>query len=264
MMFLQMLTEWVHKRSEVKCPKCRPSARLRLEQLEDRVVPSFMTNTYTNASVQITPGFIVTETVTAQVTPFVGFNSVPGSPGTTPIPAGATNPTGGTVIFNLNNLQQAATVNSNGQATATFQVPFLAFLTSQTLSVNYQGFTDGSGNQWFSSSFVAPLYKNFDNLIFVFKNLNVLPSSTITFNQLTPQQVYADKFQEYTTNPATFPATTSPPYNTANGETDSLFNGLVVFNYVDPGTINTVTVLGLAFSGSVASQLGAFSGLPHS
>ena len=266
MMFLHKLSEWVHRSSKVESPKARSRAPLRLEQLEDRVVPSFTTATYTNASVQITPGFTVTETVTAQVTPFPAFNFVPGSPGTLSVPSGATNPTGGKVIFNLNNMQQSATVNSNGQAIATFQVPFMTFLTSQTLSVSYQGFTDASGNVWNPSAFVAPLYKNFDNLIFVFNNLNLLAASTLTFNQLTPQQVYAQDFQQYASNPSlpTSALTTSTPYNTANGETDSLFGGLVTFNYVDPGTINTVTFLGLTFSGSVAAQLGAYSGFPHS
>ncbi len=252
MMFLHKLTDWLRKRPEVKTPKARSSARLRLEELEDRVVPSFTTATYTNATIQINPGFTVTETVTAQVTPFPAFNFTPGSPGTNPIPTGATNPTGGKIFFSLNNLQQSATVNSNGQATATFQVPLLAFLTSQTLGIQYQGFTDGSGNTWDQSTFLAPIYKNWDN---------VLVASTITFNQLTPQQVYAQDFQEWSTNPSSSSNITGlNPYYTAAGEQSAYLGGAIVFNYIDPGIINSVTALGINFPGSVALQLRAFNG----
>jgi hypothetical protein len=259
MMFLNSLTDWFRKRIPADKTPQRPSARLRLEQLEDRLVPAGFgfTDTYTNASIQINPGFTVTETVTATVTPFPSFNFTPGSPGTAPNtpPSGATPPTGGNVIFNLNNMQQTVAVNSNGQATATFQVPLLSFLGSQTLGVQYRGFTDtNAGNQWGQSSFGAPIYKNFDNLL--------LPA-TITFNQLTPQQVYAFYFQEYSTNPLVpfQQVTANSPYNTANGETDNLGNGLIKFNYIDPGTINTITALGMQLPGTFAFQLGAYKGL---
>ena len=252
-MFLHKLTDWLRKRPEAKTLNAHASTRLRLEQLEDRVVPSFTTATYTNATVQINPGLTVTETVTAQVTPFVSFNFTPGSPGTNPIPSGATNPTGGKIFFNLNNMQQATTVNSNGQATATFQVPLLAFLTSQTLQISYQGFIDSSGNDWGSSNFLAPIYKNWDNVLF---------NSTITFNQLTPQQVYAQDFQEWSTNPQSSQNITGlNPFYTAAGEQSAYLGGAIVFNYIDPGIINSVTAFGINFSGSVALQLHAFNGL---
>jgi hypothetical protein len=246
MIFLNLLTEWLRKRIPTEKPSQRPSTRLRLEELEDRVVPSFSASTYTNATVQITPGFTVTEQVTVSVTPFQSFNSSTGQ--ITPIPTGAATPTGGTVLVNLNNMQQSATLNSNGQATATFQVPLLAFISSQTLGVQYLGFTDASGDVYDGSSFLAPVYKNFNNLVF---------ASTLTFNQLTPQQVYAVAISEFQ-NPSGQPTTTTV-YNTANGETDTI--GSFAFNYVDPGNIQTVTAFGTQYPGFVAIMLNAYKGL---
>jgi hypothetical protein len=245
MMLLNSLSNWVRKRTFEETLAPRPSTRLRLEELEDRVVPSFVgtADTYTNASVQIAPNLgsmSVTETVTATVStvnfdPFTGMS--------TTIPSGAgNNATGGKVLFNLNNQQATATVNSNGQATATFTVPLLAFLTSQTLELSYQGFAPDAGSNYRSSSFLAPLYKNFDNVF--------LPS-TLTFNQLTPQQTQ-------------FSTTTLSSFYTAQGETDSVFNGLIKFNYVDPGTIDTVSVLSFNLPGVFALQLGAYNGLSSS
>jgi hypothetical protein len=272
MLFLHALTDLLRKRFAAKTPPSTPTNWLQLEELEDRVVPSpFTTATYTNATVQITPGFTVTEKVTASVTPFPSFDS--SLLQITPVPAGATIPTSGTVLFNLNNQTQSATLNANGQATATFQVPLLAFLAGQTLTASFLGQGDSSGSAWFGSTFVAPLYANFDNLI--------LPS-TITFNQLTPQQVYAQTISSIIVQtstpipPPSPPIASSPPtgfppfgdptilnpYYTAQGETDDL--GLFSFNYTDPGTISTVTVLGLQLPGIFALNLGAFNGLTSS
>ena len=251
MMLLHKLTDFLRKRPRAKTAELRSSARLRLEQLEDRVVPSFTTATYTNATVQITPGLTVTETVTATVAPFQGFNSSTGQ--ITPIPTGATNPTSGTVLFNMNNQMQSATLNSSGQATATFQVPLLAFLSSQGLTMQYLGTTDSSGDVWNASLFFGPLYKNWDN---------VLLAGTLTFNQLTPQQVYAQEISEFQ-NPSGLPTTAYLNY-TAQGETDTLGNGLVAFNYVDPGTINTITALGMQLPGIFALELNAYAGIPAS
>jgi hypothetical protein len=263
MMFLNSLTSWLRKRTPaVKTPKS-PSTRLRLEELEDRIVPQFTAATYVNPTVQITPGFTVTETVTATVTTFPSFDMMTGQ--ITPVPAGAFNPTSGNVSFMLNNQQRSAPLNANGQASATFQVPILAFFTTQRLEVSYGGTSDASGNSWLSNQnnpFVAPLYTNFVNLL--------LPG-TLTFAQLTPQQVYAfeinsaqnmnPNFVEGSNAPPAFP-TLLRPFYTANGETDNL--GLFTFNYVDPGTINTVTAFGVQFPGSVAFQLGAYNGLTSS
>jgi len=264
MMFLDSLTSWLRKRTPaVKTPKS-PSTRLRLEQLEDRIVPAFTTGTYVNPTVQITPGFTVTETVTATVTTFPSF-SMNGQ--IIPVPAGAFNPTSGNVLFILNNQVRSAPLNANGQASATFQVPLLAFFTTQRLDVVYNGFTDQANqNVWMqSNSFVAPLYTNFDNLL--------LPG-TLTFAQLTPQQVYAFEINSFQNrNPLPFPApppdnippsfpTLLRPFYTANGETNNL--GLFAFNYVDPGTINTVTAFGVQLPGIFAIQLGAYNGLTSS
>lgn len=245
-MFLHSLTGLFRKRLASQTPQPRPSARLRLEELEDRVVPSsFTTNTYTDAAVQITPGLTVTEKVTATVTPFQGFDFSTGQ--ITPIATGATAPTKGTVLFNLNNQMQSATLDSNGQATATFSMPLLAFLASQTLSVSYLGTSDSSGDFWQGSTFVAPVYKTFNNALF---------SASLTFNQLTPQQVYAESISAFQ-NP-TGNITTLNPYYTAQGEKDDF--GLFAFNFVDPGDINTVSFGNSTLPGVFALMLNAYGG----
>jgi hypothetical protein len=260
MMFLNSLNSRLRKRTPaVKTPK-PPSARLRLEELEDRYVPSFTTNVYVNPTVQIIPGSIVTETVTATVTNFPGFNMRTGQ--ITPVPAGASNPTSGIVLFTLNNQVKSATLNANGQASATFQVPILAFLASQNLDVYYNGSADLANNDfWMQSTSRTWLYTNFDNLI--------LPG-TLTFAQLTPEQVHAfeiNLFQNRNPNappggedPQSLPTILRPDL-TANGETDTLGNGLIAFNYGDPGTIQSVVALGISLPPSFAFQLGAYKGL---
>jgi hypothetical protein len=65
--FRQLQRRWFPRRVIRPAPVPR-RVQPRLEELEDRVVPAFATATYTNAAVQITPGFTVTETVTATVT----------------------------------------------------------------------------------------------------------------------------------------------------------------------------------------------------
>jgi hypothetical protein len=260
MMFLNSLTSWLRKRTPaMKTPK-PPSTRLRLEELEDRIVPAFVTDVYINPTIQITPGFTVTETVTAKVTPFPGFDMNTGQ--ITPVPAGAFNPTSGTVLFFLNGQVKSATLNASSQASATFQVPLLALLAGQKLDVYYNGFADLTNNDfWLSRTVRTSIYTNFDNLL--------LPGM-ITFGQLTPQQVHAfeiSQFQNRNPNPPpqgldpqSFPTTLRPDL-TANGETDTLGNNLLAFNYVEPGIINTVTALGLQLPASFALQLGAYKGL---
>ena len=95
-----------------------------------------------------------------------------------------------------------------------------------------------------ASLFFGPLYKNFDN---------VLLAKTLTFNQLTPQQVYAQEISELQ-NPSGLPTTAYLNY-TAQGEADSIGGGVVTFNYIDPGTINTLTAFGMQLPGSFALQL---------
>lgn len=251
-MFLLSLIRSCRKRLTAKASQPRSSARLQLEELENRVVPStFSTNTYTDAAVQITPGLTVTEKVTATVTPFQGFDFSKGQ--ITPIPAGATAPTSGTVLFNLNNQMQSATLNGSGQATATFKVPLLAFLSSQTLTVSFLGAEDTTtGDFWQGSTLLAPIYKSFTNVFF---------PSMLTFNQLTPQQVYAEEISSFQNSSSTSPGpTTLSPYYTAQGEKDDF--GLFAFNYTDPGDIDTVTVGSATLPGIFAFMLNAYGGLP--
>jgi hypothetical protein len=211
----------------------RPTVRPTLESLEDRITPTDF-GTFTNVTVQIVPNMFnltMTEKVTANVTVNGTFDPMTGAftPGTGPAVSS------GMVLFNLNNQQQSANVNSNGQATATFNLPLLVLFTSQTLQASYEGATVGS-NIFESSQFLAPLYTNFDNLIFV---------ATLTFGTLSQQQ--------QTGNPT---MGVLPSFNTAQGETNNM--GLVSFNYDDPGTITTFQAFGFTFPGSLAFKVGAF------
>lgn len=254
-MFLHKLTDWLRKRPEVKTPKARLSTRLRLEQLEDRLTPSFTGTawTYTNAVVKITPNlgaFNVTETVTATVTTTPFFNPTNGV--IHPVPTGAGTPTG-TVLFNLNNQTQSVTLNASGQATATFTLPLLSLFTSQALEVGYQGVIVSPTSNFAGSTFLSPLYRNFDNVF--------LPA-TLTFGLLTPQQEFANV--TFSNTNSSTPTTLPQVFYTAQGETDSLGGGLIAFNYLDPGTINTVTVFGRQLPGIFAIQLGAYGGISAS
>jgi len=244
--FRQLQRRWFPRRVLRPTPEGR-RVRPRLEVLEDRVVPAFVTDVYVNPSVQITPGFTVTETVTATVTPFPGFDRTTGQ--ITPVPAGAFNPTNGTVLFFLNGQVESATLNASSQATATFKIPLLAFLAGQKLDVYYTGFTDQANNdEWKDRTVRTSLYTNFDNLL--------LPG-TLTFAQQTPQQVYAF---ELNTFPDRTPTTLRPDL-TVNGETDTLGNNLLAFNYVEPGEIRSIAALGMTLPASFAFQLGAYKGL---
>lgn len=235
-MFLSMRKTSCVRKAAASTP---PSTRPCLEELESRVTPTPFSGTYTNAVVQVTPNFLagtVTETVTANVTNAPTFDSISGV--TTPVPPGAVTPSG-TILFNLNNHQQQAQLNSNGQATASFTLPIFAVLTSQQLSVEYEG---GPNSE--PSAFNAPLYMNFDNLL--------LPA-TLTFGQLSPQQL-TPSF-----NTTTGALTSLPPFNTAQGETDSM--GLLRFGYTDPGVISSVDALGIDLPGMFAAALGAYGPL---
>ena len=154
----------------------------------------------------------------------------------TPVPPGATTPSG-TVFFNLNNQQQSAVLNSSGQATVTFTLPFFTLLTSQTLQAMY---VPADNSEQIGSIFTAPLYMNFNNLI--------LPA-TLTFGQLTPQQ-------RVDTTGANGNLTSLTSFYTAQGESNSF--GLFTFLYTDPGTINQIQVLGFTIPGSFAAQFNAF------
>jgi hypothetical protein len=252
--FRQLQRRWFPRRVIRPAPVRRP-VRPRLEVLEDRVVPANITSeVYVNPTVQITPGFTVTETVTAKVTTFPGFDMATGQ--ITPVPAGAVNPTNGTVLFFLNGQVKSATLNASSQATATFQIPLLASLAGQKLDVYYNGFIDQANDQWLPRTARTSLYTNFDNLL--------LPG-TLTFPQLTPQQFWAfeiNQFQNPSPNsPTGSNPTTLRPDLTTNGETDTLGNNLLAFNYVEPGVIQSITALGMTLPSSLAFQLGAYKGL---
>ncbi|HEY7425056.1 MAG TPA: hypothetical protein VH682_12565, partial [Gemmataceae bacterium] len=83
-------------------------------------------------------------------------------------------------------------------------------------------------------------YMNFNNLI--------LPA-TLTFGQLTPQQVQ----DTVDTNGN---LTKLANFNTAQGESDNF--GIANFLYVDPGTINQIQAFGFTIPGSFAAQLNAY------
>jgi hypothetical protein len=244
MMFLHTRTAFLRKRSQAKAPQTRPSSRLWLEELEDRLTPSFAGTayTYTNAAIQITPNLAshsITETVTATVTTVPAVDPTTGQI-TGPIPAGAGTPIG-TVLFSLNNELQSATLNANGQATATFTVPLQSLQNlaewnaSHVLAVQYAGSSTASGTYSPGPLFIAPIYTNF---------LNALFPALLTFGQLTPQQVAGNL------NTSTGQVTPLPTFNTAQGETDDF--GLFAYQYVDPGTINSMTIGSMTLPGGFA------------
>lgn len=221
-MFCKLPTTRLREDNRVNPSRSRAYVTPSLEELESRLTPSPISiATVTNASVQIIPNlssFTVTEKVTATVT----ATSVP--PGI-PVPSGA-------VSFNLNNQQQQANLDASGHATATFTLPLLALFTSQELTVKYPGASIASPSAvtFESSTFNAPLYLNFDNLLF---------AATVSFGP----------------PPAQSPSG-APVYNTAQGETDDF--GLFSFQYVDPGLIASVRAFGQDFPGFFAAALGAY------
>lgn len=233
-MFDNMLKKFFRGNDRLVGSRPRSSAKLGVEELESRLTPSTIA-TATNASIQIIPDLAslsVTEKVTVTVSNAPTLHPLTGL--TTPVPGGAANPTG-TVFLNLNNQQQQAQLDSNGQATATFKLPLFVLFTSQELLVQYSGAiaVDPSANAYAGSMFNAPLYLNFDNLLF---------PATVTFNALTIQQNAV--------------ASELTPFNTAQGEIDSL--GGLVFFYSDPGLITSFQVLNKTFPGSQAASVGAY------
>lgn len=241
MFIKQLLKAVLGTRSTPRMSGPRPSTRLRLEELEDRLTPSpVFAATATNASVQVTPNLAagtVTEQVTVSVTTAPQFNQSTGQ--NIPVPAGAGTPSG-KVFVNLNNQQQNATLDSKGDATFTFTLPILSVLSSQSLSVEYTGSFSSSTNDYGFSSFNAPLLMNYDNLF--------LPA-TLTFGQLTPQQ-------QASAVSSSGQQVGLPPFNTGQGETDNF--GLFSYQYGDPGVISNVDVFGFQLPGMVAMELGAY------
>jgi hypothetical protein len=205
----------------------RSAASPRLEELESRLAPFGLFQSYLNASVQIIPNlssFTVTENVTATVVDYMG------PLGVSPVPV-----TGGTVYFNLNNQLQQTQVDSNGQATATFKVPLFELFSTQLLTLQSYGGTSEAFPSYFRaypSYFMAPLYRNFDNFLF---------PANVTF----PWQ-----------NSGYFASDFRLPTNSANGETDNF--GLFSFQYSDPGVITSMELFGRQLPGIFAAALGAY------
>jgi hypothetical protein len=205
-------------------PRCRkmlaqPGAATqpRLEELEERLTPTNY-NTITSAAISIAPNFAArtaTETITATVT---NLNS--NGP---PI-------TAGNIGVNVNNTVVAGgPLNSSGQASVTITLPSVAVAVPQTLQVYYGGATVGS-NTFNSSAFFSPVYLNVLN---EFLNANVTFVGPYYSQQSLP----------------------IGPYGSYNGETDTINFFNIQFNYVDPGTIETFSILGIGFPGSFAARL---------
>jgi hypothetical protein len=229
-MFSNLLKTRLRVDNRAKTPPARSSPTL--EELESRFAPvTINTPTFINPVVQITPNFFnftVTEKVTATITA--------GGP--------LGNRAGSTIFFNLNNQQQQAGVDSSGHAITTFTMPLLTVLTSQTLTAfvpgaDFLGRNPGEFFHYPDSTFTAPLYLNFDNLLF---------PGTVSFGPPPAQ------------SPTILPPAQSPsglpPYNSAQGETDDF--GLFSFQYVDPGLIASVQMFGQQFPGFFAAALGAY------
>lgn len=231
MFFLRWLNA-IGCRGAASASEGRTGIRPALESLEDRITPTSPFETYINASVQIIPNlsnFTVTEKVTANVNYLLSG----------PLPK-----LSAPVTFLLNNQQQSAYLNSNGQATVTYTLPLATLLTSQILQVAYPPHYNGNPNMPFDtlgSVFLAPLYTNFDNLF--------LPS-TLTFGTLTEGtggQMEAHNL------PNSFVLSS---FNTIQGETDDM--GPLSFAYSDPGIITSFNVFGFTLPGFLALAVGAY------
>jgi hypothetical protein len=188
-----------------------------LERLEDRLAPASVATT-TSIAVSITPNALAhtaNETITATVTQ---------TGTTTPV-------TSGNIGFNVNNQTGTAALNSSGQATFSVGLPLYAVALNQTVQVSYAGATVGT-NTFVASSFLAPVYLNVMNAVF---------ASQITFG----------------TPPSTGTATPFTTFQSSGGETNdvSVFGISVKFNYVDPGTIQNFTALGITFPGSLSGTI---------
>ena len=83
-------------------------------------------------------------------------------------------------------------------------------------------------------------------------------AGTLTFAQLTPSASLCYGYL-YFQNPTATQLTSLPVYYTAQGETDTLGAGVVTFNYIDPGPINTLTAFGMQLPGIFAIQLNAYA-----
>jgi hypothetical protein len=133
------------------------------------------------------------------------------------------------VCLNLNNQTVQVCPDSNNQATATFSFPILSLLAGQTLQAQY---TPDSASLLSSSAFLSPVYLNLDNFLF---------AANITFGN--PGADFTGFTDMNFTN---------AQFNSIFGEMDTVqvFSMPVTFTYTDPGTIASVSALGLTFPGS--------------
>ena len=140
---------------------------------------------------------------------------------------GTTTPvTSGIVALNVNNQMTSAGLNGNGQAAFSVALPLFAVANNQTLQANYQGATIGP-DTLSGSVFLAPVYLNVWNASFPAQITFGTPTSTVSFQS-------------------------------SGGETDdvSIFGFHLKFNYIDPGRISTINLLGFTFPGSFSTAFG--------
>jgi hypothetical protein len=197
------------------------AARPCLEELEERLTPTTY-DTITNAAISIAPNFgarTATETITAIVT-----NNDPNGP----------TPTAGNFSVNVNDtLNVNGTLKNfvnSGQGSVTLTLPLIAVAVPQTLEVYYGGATVGA-NTFNASVLFTPVYLN---------ALNAFAPSNVTFLPPALSQ-------------GSLPVS---PYGTHIGESDNVAFVLPIdFNYVDPGTIQSFSILGLNLPGSLSASL---------
>ena len=134
--------------------------------------------------------------------------------------------TSGTVALNVNNQMSSAGLNGNGQAAFSVALPLFAVANNQTLQANYQGATVGS-DTFSGSVFLSPVYLNVMTQLFPAQITFGTPTSTVSFQS-------------------------------SGGETDdvSIFGFHLKFNYIDPGRISTINLLGFTFPGSFSTAFG--------
>jgi hypothetical protein len=171
--------------------------------------------------------FLTTTNVAISITPnFLSRTAIETITATVTQQGTATPVSNGSIAFNVNNQMASAGLNSNGQATFSVTLPLFAVANNQTLQANFQGATVGS-DTFSGSVFLSPVYLNVWNASFPAQITFGTPASTTSFQS-------------------------------SGGETDdvSIFGFHLKFNYVDPGRVNTINLLGFTFPGSFSAAFG--------